>query len=239
GVSAARRLFVDTEGRGRADTRPLFRFGHRSRRHHRTHYLSLPGGRERRDRPRHHRARARRRHEGAESDEDRHPVERRAAARNAVLLRLVEGRDHARLRWLGDLRDRRVESRHREHDDDRECRVRRAARVRRAVRARAARRAALRRLFTGRSARHRVGAPQDRIRHGLNVRNRRLAMLIRLAALAAGLFLTLVPATAQEKIKFTLDWKLQGIHAWYYWAAEKGYFKAEGLDVSIDQGEGS
>ena len=64
-------------------------------------------------------------------------------------------------------------------------------------------------------------------------------MLIRLAALAAGLFLTLVPATAQEKIKFTLDWKLQGIHAWYYWAAEKGYFKAEGLDVSIDQGEGS
>jgi len=64
-------------------------------------------------------------------------------------------------------------------------------------------------------------------------------MLIRLAAIAAGLLLTLVPAAAQEKIKFTLDWKLQGIHAWYYWAAEKGYFKAEGLDVSIDQGEGS
>src|SRR5262245_4092384 len=64
-------------------------------------------------------------------------------------------------------------------------------------------------------------------------------MLIRLAALAAGLLLMLAPAAAQEKIKFTLDWKLQGIHAWYYWAAEKGYFKAEGLDVSIDQGEGS
>jgi NitT/TauT family transport system substrate-binding protein len=64
-------------------------------------------------------------------------------------------------------------------------------------------------------------------------------MLTRLAALAAGLMLTLAPAAAQEKIKFTLDWKLQGIHAWYYWAAEKGYFKAEGLDVTIDQGEGS
>jgi NitT/TauT family transport system substrate-binding protein len=64
-------------------------------------------------------------------------------------------------------------------------------------------------------------------------------MLTRLAALAAGLLLTLAPAAAQEKIKFTLDWKLQGIHAWYYWAAEKGYFKAEGLDVTIDQGEGS
>jgi NitT/TauT family transport system substrate-binding protein len=64
-------------------------------------------------------------------------------------------------------------------------------------------------------------------------------MLTRLAAIAAGLMLTFAPAAAQEKIKFTLDWKLQGIHAWYYWAAEKGYFKAEGLDVTIDQGEGS
>lgn len=64
-------------------------------------------------------------------------------------------------------------------------------------------------------------------------------MFKRLAALAAGLMLTLAPAAAQEKIKFTLDWKLQGIHAWYYWAADKGYFKAEGLDVTIDQGEGS
>jgi NitT/TauT family transport system substrate-binding protein len=64
-------------------------------------------------------------------------------------------------------------------------------------------------------------------------------MLTRLAALAAALLLTLAPAAAQEKIKFTLDWKLQGIHAWYYWAADKGYFKAEGLDVTVDQGEGS
>src|SRR6201986_909934 len=60
-----------------------------------------------------------------------------------------------------------------------------------------------------------------------------------LVALAALLMSVGGAAAEATKVRFTLDWKLQGIHAWYHWAKDKGYFAAEGLDVVIDQGEGS
>lgn len=47
-------------------------------------------------------------------------------------------------------------------------------------------------------------------------------------------------AAAQEtNLKFTLGWKTQGSDAAFLVAKEKGYYKAEGLNVTIDQGEGS
>ncbi len=46
-------------------------------------------------------------------------------------------------------------------------------------------------------------------------------------------------ANAQTKVKLVLNWKYQGPQAWFFIAQDKGYFKAEGLDVEIDQGEGS
>jgi len=62
-----------------------------------------------------------------------------------------------------------------------------------------------------------------------------------LGALSVVAVLSLSGAVAQEptRVRFTLDWKYQGIHAYVFWAQEKGYFKAEGLDVDIDQGTGS
>lgn len=66
-------------------------------------------------------------------------------------------------------------------------------------------------------------------------------LMARLATLALVLALSVSASHAEDvtKIKFSLDWKLQGIHAWFFWAQEKGYFAKEKLDVTIDQGEGS
>jgi NitT/TauT family transport system substrate-binding protein len=62
-----------------------------------------------------------------------------------------------------------------------------------------------------------------------------------LATLLAGAVFAALPlaAHAQTKIKMVLNWKYQGPQAWFFMAQDKGYFKAEGLDVEIDQGEGS
>jgi NitT/TauT family transport system substrate-binding protein len=64
----------------------------------------------------------------------------------------------------------------------------------------------------------------------------RRAAVLALSAAALGR-----PAQARPltPVRFVLDWKLQGIHAWYYLAQDRGYFAAEQLAVTIDQGEGS
>ncbi|WP_439528847.1 ABC transporter substrate-binding protein [Pannonibacter sp.] len=61
----------------------------------------------------------------------------------------------------------------------------------------------------------------------------------RLIGLALGLALSASSALAATEIKFTLDWKFEGPAAPFFIALDKGYFAAEGLDVTIDTGAGS
>jgi NitT/TauT family transport system substrate-binding protein len=64
----------------------------------------------------------------------------------------------------------------------------------------------------------------------------KLKLLVAAWALA---FCTVASAQAPTKIKFILNWKFYGPQAWFFLAQDKGYFKAEGLEVEFDQGDGS
>ena len=58
------------------------------------------------------------------------------------------------------------------------------------------------------------------------------------AGVAAGLAVTAAAAQGTD-VKFTLDWKFEGPAAPFLVAIDKGYFKDEGLNVTIDTGNGS
>jgi NitT/TauT family transport system substrate-binding protein len=65
---------------------------------------------------------------------------------------------------------------------------------------------------------------------------------LRALSLGAGLALCLgllSHAHAQTKLKFVLNWKYQGPQGIFFLPEDRGYYKAEGLDMTIDQGSGS
>jgi NitT/TauT family transport system substrate-binding protein len=46
-------------------------------------------------------------------------------------------------------------------------------------------------------------------------------------------------AAEPTKIKFVLNWKYQGPQGWFFLAEDRGYLKAEGIDITYDQSNGS
>jgi len=58
-------------------------------------------------------------------------------------------------------------------------------------------------------------------------------------AFAAAFAVVAGPAAAQEAVSLRLNWYLGGLHVPYYYGVERGFFKAEGLDLTINEGRGS
>jgi NitT/TauT family transport system substrate-binding protein len=72
--------------------------------------------------------------------------------------------------------------------------------------------------------------------------NSRFRSMLRALASAIVLAVPLAlatPVSAQTKLKLVLNWKYQGPQGMFFLADDRGYFKAEGLEVTLDQGNGS
>lgn len=68
------------------------------------------------------------------------------------------------------------------------------------------------------------------------MKGKRIILSLAAAAMSAAL---VAPALAQTKFPFRLNWTLYGEHAPFFVARDKGFYKAEGLDVEIQEGSGS
>ncbi|MGB7097856.1 MAG: ABC transporter substrate-binding protein [Xanthobacteraceae bacterium] len=68
---------------------------------------------------------------------------------------------------------------------------------------------------------------------------RRSAVVVAAALAIAAPLAAAAPAAAETKLKMVLNWKYQGPQGFLFLADDRGYFKAAGLDVTMDQGNGS
>jgi NitT/TauT family transport system substrate-binding protein len=57
--------------------------------------------------------------------------------------------------------------------------------------------------------------------------------------IAAAAALVAVPAAAQQKLDFILNWVPGGDHAPYYYAKKVGWYAKEGIDLNLEPGKGS
>jgi NitT/TauT family transport system substrate-binding protein len=72
-----------------------------------------------------------------------------------------------------------------------------------------------------------------------HVRRAIRTVVLSLATLAAVNFVTPAAHAQQKDVRMMLDWIVQGTHAPFFMAQEKGYYKESGLNVTIDAGKGA
>ncbi|SDG27806.1 ABC transporter substrate-binding protein [Pelagibacterium luteolum] len=64
--------------------------------------------------------------------------------------------------------------------------------------------------------------------------------VLKIAGLAALFLGTVSPAMAQTtQLNMVLNWKYQGPQGWFFLAEDRGYFAEEGIELLMDQGNGS
>ncbi len=69
--------------------------------------------------------------------------------------------------------------------------------------------------------------------------DRRAALASTAAFGAVGAFGFARPARAATSLEMILNWRYQGPQAWFFLAQDKGYFADAGLEITMDQGNGS
>lgn len=70
--------------------------------------------------------------------------------------------------------------------------------------------------------------------------SRRTALgLVAASAVGAKMGPALAQSVEKPNVTFMLDWTISGTHAPFFLALDKGYYKAEGLNVRIDRGTGA
>lgn len=70
-------------------------------------------------------------------------------------------------------------------------------------------------------------------------RIKKFSAYIYAAALAAGVSLGALPASAADKATLRLDWVNSGYHAIWYYGLDKGIFQKAGIDLEVLEGKGS
>jgi NitT/TauT family transport system substrate-binding protein len=63
--------------------------------------------------------------------------------------------------------------------------------------------------------------------------------LARIAAVALAAMAVATLSHAQDKVSLRLNWYLGGLHVPFYHGKDKGYYAAEGIDLTINEGRGS
>src|SRR5438128_6801881 len=59
------------------------------------------------------------------------------------------------------------------------------------------------------------------------------------AAAACALLVGALSARGEDKASLRLNWYLGGLHAPFYYGKDQGFYKAEGIDLTINEGRGS